>query len=188
MFWILLAFLLILIIAGMLWNIRIQYNVIVRNKHCKVRVRVAVFFKLVQLPIDIKIEYSPSNGILIMPLKGKFLWRMVSRPWKVKTRRAGGRPKWLKMVDFKVYGNIGLKDDSFVSVLLCGILECLLKTAAIILLQADQISVSFLPDFEQDAFRLNLEGIFLFLPLQIIGVLLKNLSFTRRKAKSVTSN
>ena len=172
----------------MLWNIKIKYNVIIRNKHCMIHVRIAFFFKLIQLPVDIKIEYSPFNGLLIMPLKGEYLWRRVSRPWKQRAHRVDSNPKWLKMVNFEVSGNIGLKDDSFVAVLLCGIFECLIKSAAIILLQARQISVSIIPDFQKDAFRLNLEGIFLFLPTQIIGGLVGDLFKRRRNIKNVASD
>ncbi|MDL2257708.1 hypothetical protein LJC42_00930 [Eubacteriales bacterium OttesenSCG-928-K08] len=77
----------------------------------------------------------------------------------------------LRLKKLSISGEVGIKEDAFVTVMLTGAISSLLNAGLFVLCrEKDQsaISINITPDFKADSFRLNLEGIASCAPIHII--------------------
>jgi len=86
----------------------------------------------------------------------------------------GESERWLKLKALQAEGCIGIRDDAFACVMLTGALDCALKTSFRIMLNEDALPLVVLrPNFSENLFRLNLEGMFHIHVVQIINAAFK---------------
>ncbi len=73
----------------------------------------------------------------------------------------------------RLRGKAGILSDAFLSVIFCGFVNIFINTLSKI--YRFDTEISFLPDFERNDIRGNLEGIFYLYPAQIINIVINTL-------------
>lgn len=134
---------------------------------------------LVRLPFRLELNLRESERFLLFAYK--------DRDWRVLYAPGGERkpPKWklplkkvwetIRVKKFCLKGELGIEEDAFLTAMLAGALGVLLQCAALILtVDKNQSGVyaSVKPAFDQNCLRMNFEGIFGSLPVQIISIVI----------------
>lgn len=167
--WLLLALAALLaIITGVLYTIKLDASIKLRKTYCKVLITFRVFYMIIPIRIRLRIDYEPMAGVIITSYRqdGSIKYLKTVGDKSEPRNAAADRivKKAVEFVDIKyleISGEVGIKGDSFKSVMLCGFVINLLSVALPFLLQQTGFSggINVFPCFTRNAFSLNLEGI-----------------------------
>lgn len=168
---------LLALIACMLWGAKLYLNVKLRSTFCKILVRLRIFYIFVPIRIRLCIYYDAGTGLSIASYRanGSIKRRSIIGEAGAKRRPAAERitGRVSEFADIKyleISGEIGVKNDSFKSVMFCGFAMNLLSAALPFFLKQNDFpgGINIFPCFSRPAFSLNLEGIAHIKPLKLI--------------------
>lgn len=156
------------IIAGLLWRIKLDASVKLRKTYCRILITLRVFYMIIPIRIRLRVDYEPGMGITITSYSSGGSIKKRKTAGDVSGQRRSAMGKIVKnAADFtdikylEISGEIGIMGDSFGTVMLCGFVINLLSVALPFLLKQTDFpgGVNVFPCFTRHAFSLNLEGI-----------------------------
>ena len=163
------AFVFFIILLILFYGIRLDAKVLLRGYFCEIKIKLILFFGIIRIKLRYCIEYEPFNGITVFQINNRQLKPV--RPRKKRRDRLFGRifkalPRSLSAKKIEVAGEIGKRDDAFLSVLICGIvsvfMDALFRFILNVLIKvkrSENCVINIFPAPNRSTFNLNMAGI-----------------------------
>lgn len=163
------AFVFFIILLILFYGIRLDAKVLLRGYFCEIKIKVILLFGIIRINLRYCIEYEPFNGITVFQVNNRQL-----KPVRPHTRKKGSffkrivraLPCSLSVKKIEVAGEIGKRDDAFLSVLICGIVsvftDALFRFILNVLIKvkrSENCVINIFPAPNRSTFNLNMAGI-----------------------------
>ena len=150
--------------VGLIRRIRL-----LRGYFCEIKIKVILLFGIIRIKLRYCIEYEPFNGITVFQVNNRQL-----KPVRPRKKRRGSLfrkivkslPRSLSVKKIEVAGEIGRRDDAFLSVLICGIvsvfMDALFRFILNVLIKvkrSENCVINIFPAPNRSTFNLNMAGI-----------------------------
>lgn len=151
------------------YGIRLDAKVLLRGYFCEIKIKVILLFGIIRIKLRYCLEYEPFNGITVFQVNSRQL-----KPVRPRKKRRGSLfrkivkalPRSLSVKKIEVAGEIGRRDDAFLSVLICGIvsvfMDALFRFILNVLIKvkrSENCVINIFPAPNRSTFNLNMAGI-----------------------------
>lgn len=171
-----------LLAAALIWPVRLSVNLRLNMPEgAKAQIKIRFYGGLFHLAYMLEANLLKKPSLFVFINKGDEKPRVVWRPG-LHSPREGRMKLPLKNIyehvlikRLHISGEIGVKDDAFLAVMLTGAFSVALECVLLACCAAEfykGLSVKVLPNFTKDIFSLNLEGIADCPPIHIISAIL----------------
>ncbi len=170
-----------LLAAALIWPVRLKVNLrLDMPRGAKAQINICFYGGLFRLSYLLEANLLKKPSLFVFINKGSEEPRIIWRPGQGSPRE--GRMKfplksiWEHVLLKRLYinGEIGVKDDAFLAVMLAGASSVALQCVLFACCAAEfhkALSIKILPDFTKDIFNLKLEGIADCPPIHIISAI-----------------
>ena len=163
------AFVFFVILLMLFYRIRLDAKVLLRGYFCEIKIKVILLFGIIRIKLRYCLEYEPFNGITVFQVNNRQL-----KPVRPRKKRRGSLfrkivkalPRSLSVKKIEVAGEIGRRDDAFLSVLICGIvsvfMDALFRFILNVLIKvkrSENCVINIFPAPNRSTFNLNMAGI-----------------------------
>lgn len=157
------------ILLMLFYGIRLDVKVLLRGYFCEIKIKVILLFGIIRINLRYCLEYEPFNGITVFQVNNRQL-----KPVRPRKKRRGSLfrkivkalPRSLSVKKIEVAGEIGRRDDAFLSVLICGIvsvfMDALFRFILNVLIKvkrSENCVINIFPAPNRSTFNLNMAGI-----------------------------
>lgn len=169
---VLFLFFILLLCAG----IRLRARLSIELRQARLWVEVGLFFGVIKLRGRATVCWFP------VALYVNDRLRSLPEKKKGSNNLMNIAMKGLKLKKIKVTTGVGIRNDGAGSVIIAGVLREFIREACL-LLRPDKLEVAARPIFSHSAFWMDLEGIAMFYPVQIIHAAIRQKTSEMRKGK-----
>ena len=141
---------------------------LLRGYFCEIKIKVILLFGIIRINLRYCLEYEPFNGITVFQVNNRQL-----KPVRPRKKRRGSLfrkivkalPRSLSVKKIEVAGEIGRRNDAFLSVLICGIVSVFMDALfrfilnVLIKVKRSENCVNIFPTPNRSTFNLNMAGI-----------------------------